>query len=63
MTSSVMPATSGYVNVLYMHCIVSTKFYGARFRTLYCMHQIYGMESLIDTVQPPTVWDLHVSTD
>ena len=31
MTSSVMPATSGYVNVLYMHCIVSTKFYGARF--------------------------------
>ena len=27
------------------------------FRMLYCMRQIYGMETLIDTARPPTVWD------
>jgi len=27
------------------------------------MHQIYGIESPIDTARPPTVWDSHVSTD
>ena len=29
---------------------------------LYFMSQIYGMESLIDTARPQTVWDLRMST-
>lgn len=49
MMSSVMPAMSGYINVLYVCFIASTK--------------IYSMESPIDTARLPTVWDLHVSTD
>jgi len=57
MTSNVMPAT-------YIHLV-------SDFRMLYCMCQIYGMESPInntmespiDTTQPPTVWDMHVSTN
>ena len=48
MMSSVMPAMSGYINVLYVCYIASTK--------------IYSMESPIDTARPPTVWDLHIST-
>jgi len=32
------------------------------FRTLYCMRQIYGMESPINMTWPPTVWGSHVST-
>ena len=44
MTSSVMPAMSEYVNVLYMRqrYIASTKFMVSDFRMLYFMHQIYS---------------------
>jgi len=61
MTSSVMPATSGYINVSYVSHIASTKFLVSDLHMLYCMCQIYSMESLIDTARPPMVWDLHVS--
>ena len=56
---------SGYVDVLYVRYtyIASTTFTVSDFCTLYCMRRIYGMESPIDTAQPPTVWDTHVSTD
>jgi len=30
--------------------------------TLYCMSQIYGMESPLDTAQSQTVWGSHMST-
>jgi len=33
----------------------------SEFCTVNGMHQIYGMKSPIDTAQPPTVWDSHVS--